>query len=112
MKRFNEAPQSSDERQVDILRRSGVESDRKFWSGERPINLVQGIGLLLMFLTVIGAVVLGPILIGNWPKSDTPWWEKIVNAYGLSIALLLCFSLWLVLGNRRFRRKGHSPQKD
>jgi hypothetical protein len=40
MKRFNEGPLSrSDERQVDILRRSAVESDRKFWSGERPISL-------------------------------------------------------------------------
>jgi hypothetical protein len=64
MKRFNERPTSrGDERQADILRRSAMESDRKFWSGERPISLLQRIGLLLMFLTVIGAVVLGPILI-------------------------------------------------
>jgi uncharacterized BrkB/YihY/UPF0761 family membrane protein len=96
---------------VDILRRSAVESDRKFWSGERPISLVQGIGLLLMFLSVMGAVVLGPILIGNWPKGDAPWWEKIVNAYGLFIAIFLCFFFCLVLGNRRFHRKGHPPQK-
>jgi uncharacterized BrkB/YihY/UPF0761 family membrane protein len=113
MKRFDEEPLGhNDERQADILRRSTLESDRKFWSGERPISLLQGIGLAVMFLSVIGAVVLGPILLGNWPKGDAPLWAKIVNAYGVFIAVFVCFSLCLVLGNRRFRRGGHSPGKD
>ena len=108
MKRSKEEPlRRSDKEQVDILRRSTLESDRKFWSGERPISVVQGIGLLLMFLAVIGAV-----LLGNWPKGEAPWWEKIVNGYGASMAIFLCFALFLVLGNPRFRRKDRPSQKD
>src|ERR1700722_17285778 len=111
MKRFNnnEPLSRNDERHADMLRRSTVESDRKFWSGERPISLLQCIGLLVMFLSVIGVVVLGPMLTGNLLKGDAPWWEKIVNAYGIFIAIFVCFSLCLFLGNRRFRRGGHAP---
>jgi hypothetical protein len=108
VKRSKEGPlRRSDKEQVDILRQSTSESDRKFWSGERPISLVQGIGLLFMFLAVIGAV-----LLGNWPKGEAPWWEKIVNGYGAAMAIFLCFALFLVLGNRRFRRKGRPSQED
>ena len=108
MKRFNGEPLGhNDERQADILRRSTLESDRKFWSGERPISLLQGIGLLLMFLAVIGAV-----LLGNWPSGEAPLWEKIVNGYGASIAIFIFFALFLLIGNRRFRRKSSPSQKD
>jgi hypothetical protein len=108
MKRFDDEPMSrSDERHWIMLRRSAVESDRKFWSGERPISLLQGIGLLVMFLSVIGAV-----LLGNWPKGEAPWWEKIVNGYGAPIAIFLCFALFLALGNLRFHHKSRPSKKD
>ena len=108
MKRSNEEPlRRSDKEQVDILRRSTSESDRKFWSGERQISLVQGIGLLLMFLALIGAISLV-----NWPSGEAPWWEKIVNAYGVIAVVFGCVVLFVVLGNRRVRRKGRPFQNN
>jgi hypothetical protein len=91
----------------DLLRRSTLESDRKFWSGERPISVVQGIGLALMFFALIA--VLG---VGNWPKGEAPWWEKIVSGYGAFIAVFGCLVLFLVLGNRRVRPKAPPREKD
>lgn len=40
-----------------LLHQARVEGDRKFWSGERSLTLVQVIGLLLIFIAE--AVLLG-----------------------------------------------------
>jgi hypothetical protein len=73
----------------ELLRRSGVESDRKFWSGERPLSVVHWIGILLMFITL----GVGIAMWGN---------------YVASIMVLGGLALFLVLGNLRARR---SPRK-
>ena len=52
-----------------------------------------------MFLVLIGAMGLV-----NWPKGEAPWWEKIVNGYGVIVAVFGCVVLFVVLGNRRVRR--------
>jgi len=76
----------------EMLFRSAVESDRKFWSGERPISAVQWVGLLLMFVAIIGVVA--------------------SSNYRAIIALFGAIALAVVLGNRRARRKAHHPEKD
>ena len=90
-----------------LLRRSTVESDRKFWSGERPISVVQGLGLAVIFFGLIALIG-----VKDWPKGEAPLWEKMVDAYGAFIAVFGCAVLFLVLANRRFRRKAHSREKD
>jgi hypothetical protein len=84
-----------------------LESDRKFWSGERPISVVQGLGLVIIFFGLIALIG-----VSNWPKGEAPWWEKIVGAYGAFMAAFGCVVHLLVLGNRRFRHKAHPPEKD
>jgi hypothetical protein len=88
----------------ELLLRSSIESDRKFWSGERPITVVQGIGLLLMFLALVGAI-------WNWPKGEASWWEKLVSGNGAFVAVFGCLVLFVLLGNRWSRRKTHPPNK-
>lgn len=73
----------------ELLRHSGVESDRKFWSGERPLSIVQWIGVMLMLITLgVGIAMWGDYL------------AVIVVLDGLA--------LFVVLGNLRARR---SPRK-
>jgi len=76
----------------EMLFRSAVESDRKFWSGERPISAVQWVGLLLMFVAIIGVVA--------------------SSNYRAIIALFGAIALAVVLGNSRARREAHHPEKD
>lgn len=51
---FNHESQPTGDR---LLDQSRVESDRKFWSGERPLSIVQVLGLLLIFVALIAVVV-------------------------------------------------------
>ena len=80
---------------ADVLRESAVEGDRKFWSGERSMSVVQWLGVLLMFVCVTVPVAV-------WVRGQ----------YGIFVALLgggLVF--FVVLGNRRARHKARSPEK-
>jgi hypothetical protein len=69
----------------ELLRHSGVESDRKFWAGERPLSIVQWIGVILVLMTL----VVGIAVWGN---------------YVASIVILGGLALFIVLGNLRARR--------
>jgi hypothetical protein len=51
---FNHDNQPTGDR---LLDQSRVESDRKFWSGERPLSIVQASGLLLIVIALIAVVV-------------------------------------------------------
>jgi hypothetical protein len=73
----------------ELLRHSGVQSDRKFWSGERPLSIVQWIGVMLMFITLGVGIAM---------------WSNYVAA----IVILGGLALFVVLGNLRARR---SPRK-
>jgi hypothetical protein len=77
----------------ELLRHSGVESDRKFWSGERPLSLAQWIGIILMLMTV-GVVI-----------AMSAWFE---GNYVAVIVILGGLALFVVLGNLRAHR---SPNK-
>src|SRR5436190_24391080 len=76
----------------EMLFRSAVESDRKFWSGERPISAVQWVGLLLKCVAIIGVVA-----------------SCIYRAIS---ALFGAIARAGVRGTRRARRKAHRPDKD
>ncbi len=77
----------------ELLRHSGAESDRKFWSGQRPLSMVQWIGVMLMLMAV-GVVIAMAV-----------WFE---GSYGTVIVVLSGLALFVVLGNIRARR---SPKK-
>ena len=72
----------------ELLHRSGVESDRKFWSGERPLSTAQWIGVVLMLMAV-GVVIAMAVWFGN---------------YVTVIGVLGGLALFVVLGNLRSRR--------
>jgi hypothetical protein len=90
--------------QGNILLRSTIDSDRKFWSGERRISAVQAIGLLLMFFGLITAM-------WHWPKGEAPWWEKLVSGNGAFLIVFGGLVFFVLLGNRWARRKSHTPDK-
>lgn len=73
----------------ELLRHSGVESDRKFWSGERPLSVVQWLGVILVLMTLIVGIAV--------------WGNYVVSA-----VILGGLALFVVLGNLRARR---SPRK-
>ena len=77
----------------ELLRHSGVESDRKFWLGERPLSIVQWIGVILMLMAA-GVVI-----------AMSAWFE---GKYVAVIVILGGLALFVVLGNLRTRR---SPKK-
>ncbi len=71
---------------ADLLRQSASEGDRKFWSGQRPLSVVQWIGVVLLYL---GAGV-------------------VVAQFGhpaYILASLAVVSALIAIGNRRARRK-------
>jgi len=37
---------------ADLLRRSAIESDRKFWSGKRRLSAVQWTGIVLLYVAI------------------------------------------------------------
>ena len=75
----------------EILRKSAVDSDSKFWRGERPISVVQWIGLILCAIAVVAALL-------SWVRGD---YVKVLLVFG-GAALLL------VVANLAARRKTRS----
>jgi uncharacterized membrane protein len=73
----------------ELLHHSGVESDRKFWKGERPLSIVQWIGVVLM-LVAAGVVIV-----------MSAWFE---GKYLALIVILGGLALFVVMGNLRARR--------
>jgi Flp pilus assembly protein TadB len=73
----------------ELLRHSGVESDRKFWLGERPLSIAQWMGVMLMLLAV-GIVI-----------AMSVWFE---HNYLAVIVVLGSLALFVVTGNLRSRR--------
>jgi hypothetical protein len=73
----------------ELLHHSGVESDRKFWSGERPLSIVQWIGITLMLIGV-GVVI-----------AMSAWFER---NFLVVFVVIGCLALFVVLGNLRSRR--------
>ena len=69
-----------------ILLKSRIDSDRKFWSGERSVTVVQWLGVLLLYFAM--AVV------------------AITSNYRVSALVLGGLILLVLLGNLRARRRG------
>jgi drug/metabolite transporter (DMT)-like permease len=103
----NHRQQSSnrlDEDRRNILRRSTIDSDRNFWTGERPVTVVQAIGLLLILFGLV-------VVMGHWPKGEAPWWEKLISGNAAFLMVFGCLVLFVLLGNRWARRKTRGPDK-
>jgi hypothetical protein len=84
-------------RNGNMLRQSAVESDRKFWSGQRPISVMQWVGLLVMFVAAGVLAVLGS-------KATGFGYRAFVVVFGGLV-------LFAVLGNRWARRKAFPRKK-
>lgn len=84
-------------RNGNVLRQSVVESDRKFWSGQRPISVMQWVGLLVMLLAAGVVAVLGAAATGF--------------GYRAFIVVFAGLVLFVVLGNLWIRRKTLQREK-
>jgi hypothetical protein len=75
-----------------------------YWRGlyEQKLNLVQKIGLLVLFLFY--AVLLIGLIFNAWPRGQATLWHKVIYGYGLYFLLWLPWLLLLLIGNRRARR--------
>ena len=73
----------------ELLEHSGVESDRKFWSGERSLSTVQWIGITLMLVGVVAVIAM------------SVWFERNFLVVFVVIGGL---ALFVLLGNLHSRR--------
>jgi|HubBroStandDraft_6_1064221.scaffolds.fasta_scaffold1503585_1 hypothetical protein len=69
-----------------ILLKSRTDSDRKFWSGERPVSVVQWLGVLLLYFAM--ALL------------------ALTSNHRVSALVLGGLVLFVLLGNRWARRRG------
>jgi hypothetical protein len=72
----------------ELLRRSGIEHERKFWSGERSFSILEWSFLLLMLIPAL-------LLLAVW----------IRNRYLIGLAVLGGLAAFVIIGNLRARRK-------
>jgi hypothetical protein len=91
------------DRQRNIVFPDTVQNEGRFWrnlySSKQSVNGSQWVGFLVLLLS---ATVLVVVL---WPRGEGPWWQKAVNAYGIPLLLAIALGTFIVVGNRRARRK-------
>jgi hypothetical protein len=40
-----------------------------------------------------------------WPEGQASWWQKVINGYGVYVVVLGAIVAFIVIGNRKARRK-------
>jgi hypothetical protein len=99
-----------DARQRNIVFPDTVQNKGRFWRnlyhGKQPLNTAQWAGVILLYLSA--AVSLGILAHMMWPAYEQPWWRKLISAYGVPATIVAAVVLFIVLGNRKARRKSHS----
>jgi len=102
-----------DARQRNVVFPDTVQNEGRFWrniySGEQRLNAAQWVGVLLLFIFFGGSLVF--YLVVLWPEGEAPWWQKVIDSYGISMLVLGACALLVILGNRRARRKRHLDGK-
>jgi hypothetical protein len=74
---------------------------RNIWSGKQTPSFSQWVGILIMLAGVVG---LG---IAIWPRGDGIWWQKVINAYAAPAVLTVALGAFILIGNRRARRRSN-----
>ena len=90
-------------RQRNVVFPDTAENEGRFWrniiSGKASLSPAQWVGISLLWLCIFG------VLITLWPKGDGPWWQKLIDGYTVFIVLTVGLVAFIVVGNRRARRK-------
>jgi hypothetical protein len=88
-------------RQRNIVFPDIVQNDARFWrnASGKPLTVPQWIGVLLISATLVAC------LTGLWPRGEAPWWHKLIDGYAVFGVLTVAFVAFILIGNRRARRK-------
>jgi hypothetical protein len=99
--------QDIDARQRNIVFPDTVRNEGRFWrnlwEGKQPPNLAQLAGVLILLLFWGGFLVTTLWIL--WPTGNAPWWQKLVNGYGVYIVVVGALLTFIVVGNHRARHK-------
>ena len=80
-----------------------VRNEGRFWrniySSKQSLTLLQWIGVLLMFATLLAG------LAALWPRGEAPWWQKLVSGYADFALVAAGFAAFILIGNHWARRK-------
>ena len=99
-------------RDIDSRQRNAVFPDtvqnegrfwRNIWSGKTSLNLAQWAGVVILFLFLGGSVIFYLRML--WPEGQASWWQKVINGYGVYVVVLGAIVAFIVIGNRKARRK-------
>jgi hypothetical protein len=92
-----------DARQRNIVFPDTVQNEGRFWrniySGKQSLTLSQWVGILIVLATLLVC------LTTLWPRGEDLWWHKLINGYAIFAALTIAFLTFIIVGNRRARRK-------
>jgi len=101
-------------RQQNIVFPNTVQNQGRFWRNlyaKQSFTVGQWIGVLIILFAYTFLLV--SLIVADFPRgSSLPLWEKILNAYGMYFLLWLGIVLFVILANRRFRRKHRQQSRD
>jgi hypothetical protein len=90
-------------RQRNVVFPDIVQNEGRFWrniySGRQSLALSQWLGILILLASLIVC------LTTLWPRGEDVWWHKVIDGYGIFAVLTIAFVAFIVVGNRRARRK-------
>jgi hypothetical protein len=95
--------QDVDARQRNVVFPDTALNEGRFWrnlsSSKEPLTFLQWIGVLTVLATLLAC------LTAFWPRGEGAWWQKVIDGYGVFFLLTVAFVTFIVIGNRRARRK-------
>lgn len=95
--------QDVDARQRNVVFPDTALNEGRFWrnlsSSKESLTFLQWIGLLAIFAALVACLTV------LWPRGEGTWWQKAIDGYGVFFLLTVAFVAFIVVGNRRARRK-------
>lgn len=90
-------------RQRNVVFPDAVQNEGRFWrniwSGKQLPSGSQWVAIVVLLAAVVALVA------SIWPREDGIWWQKAINAYAIPALLAAGLGTFILIGNRRARRK-------